>query len=279
MTAIKLAGKRVENVWGSRDVPEIFGGRYGGAEPLGQICFEHPGGRDVALLVKYLFTSRKTSIQVHPDDDRAIRAGHARGKDEAWLVLRAEPDAVIGLGFREPVSREALREAALDGSIEDLIDWRPVRPGDFYYSPAGTVHAIGPGLVLVEIQQNVDLTYRLYDYGRPRELHLEQGLEASRLAPYVSPAAPCARGKEREILAQGRAFVLERWMAASGTLAATSERPAWLVPVSGVGSIDGEPVVPGSVWLADGSASFSLEDGSQMLVAYPGGEVQEALIG
>src|SRR3546814_2738640 len=92
-----------------------------------------------------------------------------RGKDEAWLILAAEPDSTIALGTKRPVGREELRDAALDGSIEDLLDWKPVKAGDFYYSPAGTVHAIGAGITLIEVQQNVDLTYRLYDYGRPRD--------------------------------------------------------------------------------------------------------------
>jgi mannose-6-phosphate isomerase len=279
MSFLRLVEKRVEKVWGRRDLPEMFGGAYEGEEPLGEIWFEHPAGRDVELLVKYLFTSERLSIQVHPGDEAARRAGYPRGKEEAWLVLRAEPEAVIGLGLREPVSREALRAAALDGSIEALIDWRPVSAGAVYYSPAGTVHALGPGLTVVEIQQNLDLTYRLYDYGRPRELHLEEGVEASNPVPYVPANRPRALGSGRDILAEGRAFVLERWTAASGTLQARPERPAWLVPVSGGGSIAGEPLVPGTVWLADGPASLSLDPGSRLLVAYPGGEVDDALLG
>lgn len=280
MTATRLVEKRVEKVWGRRDLPEMFGGAWRGDEPLGEIWFEHPAGADVELLVKYLFTSERLSIQVHPGDQAAVRSGHRRGKEEAWLILSAEPGALIGIGLREPVSNEALRRAALDGSIEQMIDWRPARAGDFYYSPAGTVHALGPGLALIEIQQNVDLTYRLYDYGRPRELHLEEGVEAANPAPYAAPMAPYRRADGREILAEGRAFVLERWTKAVSTvLHAGEERPLWLVPVGGGGEVAGRPLQPGTVWLADGATALTLGPGSELLVAYPGGEVEEALLG
>ena len=278
MSAVKLIEKRVEKIWGRRDLPAMFGGEWRGEEPLGEIWFEHPRGRDVELLVKYLFTSEKLSIQVHPDDQAAVAAGHKRGKEEAWVVLAAEPDAVIGVGLREPVSRERLRAAALDGSIEALVDWRPAAAGDGYYSPAGTVHALGPGLTLVEIQQNVDLTYRLYDYGRPRELHLDQGIEAANPIPYAAPTVLRSLGAGREILAEGRAFVLERWTNAEGTLHATTERPVWLVPVAGGGSIAGELLAPGAVWLAEGEIRLSLDRGSELLAAYPGGELMERLL-
>lgn len=280
MAARKLTEKRVEKVWGRRDLPEMFGGHYGGEEPLGEIWFEDSAGEDAELLVKYLFTSEKLSIQVHPGDQAARRSGHARGKDEAWIILRAEPGATIGIGLCRPVSREQLREAALDGSIEQLVDWRAAAAGDILYSPAGTVHALGPGLTLIEVQQNVDVTYRLYDYGRPRELHLEDGIEVSDRVPYESPVKAYLRPDGREILAQGRAFVLERWSRPlAETLHGAVDRPVWLVPLSGTGSISGEPMVPGSVWLADGDASLFLDEGSELFVAYPGNVVRDDLIG
>ena len=280
MSLIKLTEKRVEKVWGRRDLPEMFGGHYGENEPLGEIWFEHPEGKDIELLVKYLFTSEKLSIQVHPDDAGARRAGHERGKEEAWIVLKAEPDATIGIGLREPVSREALRQAALDGSIEDLMDWRPAAAGDIIYSPAGTVHALGPGLMLIEIQQNADLTYRLYDYGRPRELHLEEGVKAADPVPYVPPMVPYVRPDGREILAEGRAFVLERWSKPGARpVKATEGAPVWFVPVSGRGQISGQALEPGSVWFADGEATLTIEEGSELFVAYAGGAITDDLIG
>src|SRR5262249_13298778 len=148
---------------------------------------------------KFLFTSERLSIQVHPDDPAARAAGHPRGKDEAWLVLGADAGATIGLGLTHAVSREALRAAALDGSVEGLIDWRPVQTGDCFYSPAGTIHALGAGLTVLEIQQNLDLTYRLYDYGRPRELHLDEALAVADLSPGRGAGAeePIDRGRDR----------------------------------------------------------------------------------
>src|SRR5687767_1475769 len=104
LPATKLTARRVEKVWGRRDLPAIFGGAYRGEEPLGEIWFEAPD--EAELLVKYLFTSEKLSIQVHPGDDAAIRDGLGRGKDEAWIILKAEPGAVIGVGLREPVSKD-----------------------------------------------------------------------------------------------------------------------------------------------------------------------------
>lgn len=280
MAARKLIEKRVEKVWGRRDLPEMFGGLHGGEEPLGEIWFEDPAGEDAELLVKYLFTSEKLSIQVHPDSQAARRRGHARGKDEAWIILKAEPGATIGIGLLEPVSREQLRQAALDGSIEQLVDWRAVAAGEILYSPAGTIHAIGPGLTLIEVQQNVDLTYRLYDYGRPRELHLDKGIEVADRVPYQSPVKAYLRSDGREILAEGRAFILERWSRPlTEILHGTLDRPVWLVPVSGTGSISGKPMAPGSVWLADGDASLSLDEDSELFVAYHGNAVREDLIG
>jgi len=106
MAVRKLNERRLEKIWGRRDLPEMFGGTYGGEEPLGEIWFEHSDAAEVELLVKYLFTSEKLSIQVHPDDEAAIRAGHKHGKDEAWIVLEAETGATIGIGLRERASRE-----------------------------------------------------------------------------------------------------------------------------------------------------------------------------
>ena len=115
--------------------------------------------------MKLLFTSERLSVQVHPDDGE----DGPRGKTEMWHILEAEPGAAIALGFREPITRERLREATRTGEIERLLNWMPVKAGETYFTPAHTVHAIGAGIVLCEIQQNSDVTYRLWDYGRPRE--------------------------------------------------------------------------------------------------------------
>jgi mannose-6-phosphate isomerase len=266
MAITKLVAKRVEKVWGRRDLPDSFGPVAPDGEPVGEIWFEEPAGRDLPLLVKYLFTSEKLSIQVHPDDEAARAAGYARGKEEAWFILGAEPDARIGLGLKERISQERLRAAALDGSIEEMLDWRPVKAGDFLYSPAGTVHAIGPGLALIEIQQNIDLTYRLYDYDRPRELHLEEGLAAARPEPWRSGPPTRDIGAGREALTEGRAFAVERWT--GRTMAPLPIAPAWLIPLKGTVEADGTALEAGSVWLADTPVPVSVAEGGELLVAY-----------
>jgi mannose-6-phosphate isomerase len=173
--------------------------------------------------------------------------------------LHAEPDARIGLGLTRQVSREALRAAALDGSIETLLDWRPVTPGELLYSPAGTIHAIGGGISLIEIQQNLDLTYRLYDYGRPRELHLDEGIAVAEPGPWTAPSVPAGS----DVLAAGGAFRVERWTK-DGILGG----PAVVVPLVAKGTIDGAALAAGTAWDVDGSAELA-GDGIDLLVAFP----------
>jgi mannose-6-phosphate isomerase len=279
MTATQLVTRRVEKVWGRRDLPPAFGAVGDDEEPVGEIWFEDPRGSEPELLIKYLFTSEKLSIQVHPGDAAARARGYPRGKDEAWVVLAADPEATIGIGLTEEVEPATLRAAALDGRIETLLDWRPAEAGDTYYSPAGTVHALGAGLTLVEVQQNVDLTYRLYDYGRPRELHLDEAVAVADPAPYVAPFEPHELSSGREILADGPAFVLERWRgAASGALQADGGRPVWLVPIEGGGRVAGAALEAGSAWLAEGQVELRIRGGSDVLVAYPGAGVRKDLL-
>ena len=235
MVANRLRARPVERVWGRRGLPQGFP-RPPADEPIGEIWFEQPD--DAELLVKYLFTSERLSIQVHPDDAAARARGYPRGKDEAWFVIDAEPGAVIGLGLTHEISSEALRLAALDGSIERLLDWRPVATGDLLYSPAGTIHAIGGGIALIEVQQNVDLTYRLYDYGRPRELHLDEAVAVATPRPWSPPSKPV--------------FTLQRLTVPRGL-----EDGSLVVPLRSSGAIDGQPLIAGSVWSVAGSSTLS----------------------
>lgn len=264
MAAIRLEPRRIEKVWGRRDLGAPFGDVAEEAEPVGEIWFEAPDGRDPALLVKYLFTSERLSIQVHPDDAAARARGEPRGKDEAWLVLAADPGATIGLGLTRTATPEALRTAALDGSLERLVDWRPVRAGDVFYSPAGTIHAIGAGLKLVEIQQNVDLTYRLYDYGRPRELHLDQAVAVARPEPFAAEAWPVPIAERRLRLCEGPALWIDR---CTGPAEIAIDTLSWIVPLAGAAALDGEPLDPGSVWLAEAGAALALGADADLLIA------------
>ena len=268
MPATKLIQRRLEKVWGRRDLPAVFGGAVTGA-PIGEICFEHPAGCDVALAIKYLFTGERLSVQVHPDSAAAADGGHRCGKDEAWLVLAAEPGATIGLGLTRALSRAELKRAAVDGSLEALVDWRPAAPGDVLYAPAGTIHALGAGLSLIEVQQACDLTYRLYDYGRTRGLHIEQAVAVARPEPYsrVTPHRPNEVG--REVLAEGRAFVLERWTGVSERTVA-SDQPTWLVPLAGNAIVAGEAARAGEAWLIEGGGRVTLDAEAVVLAAWPG---------
>jgi mannose-6-phosphate isomerase len=137
-----------------------------------------PDAQRFPLLVKFLFPHDKLSVQVHPDDEAARQAGEPWGKTECWYVVHAEPDAQLALGLKHGVTRADLANAIQDRHAEDLLNWIPVQAGDMIYVAAGTVHTLGPGSILIETQQQSDATYRLYDYGRPRELHLERGLAA-----------------------------------------------------------------------------------------------------
>ncbi|WP_371420247.1 class I mannose-6-phosphate isomerase [Tardiphaga sp.] len=268
MPAIRLTSKRVEKPWGRTNLWPGFGSVAPGGDPVGEIWFEAPG--DPELLIKYLFTSERLSIQVHPDDAAAQAQGFRRGKDEAWVILAAEPRATIAIGTVIPMTQDELRRAALDGTIEDLVDWKAVKAGDVYYSPARTVHAIGPGLTLVEVQQNVDLTYRLYDYGRARELHLDDGIAVSNPVPYIPPYLAKEVAPGRTILADSAAFVLERWKRSGEAMLISDGRPIWLVPLEGGGAIDGGSFEAGGVWLAQGETVLRLDPDTELIVAYPG---------
>lgn len=282
MSVIRLTPRRVEKPWGRHQLWKGFDDVPPDGAPVGEIWFETPPGLeadDPELLIKYLFTSERLSVQVHPDDADALARGHPRGKSEAWQILAAEPHALIGLGLLRHLDPAELRAAAEDGSITHMIDWKPVRPGDFWYSPAGTVHAIGPGLVLVEIQQNADLTYRLYDYGRPRELHLDDGVAVARLRPYVVPFEPRDLVPGRRVQHAGDTFVVERWTKPFvGTLVATPSQPVWLVPLHGHARVGSETIGNGGVWLANATVALDLQPGIDMLVAYPGGEANVSLL-
>lgn len=274
MPATQLRPRRVEKPWGRMRLGAPFGDVPEGGDPVGEIWFEAPEEAPDALLVKYLFTAEKLSVQVHPGDDAARAAGLAQGKEECWVILAADPGAAIGLGLKQPVEADALRAAALDGSIEKLLDWKEVAAGDIFYLPAGTIHAIGGGISLVEVQQNADVTYRLYDYGRPRELHLDAALAVAHRGPWTPPSEPRESAPGRAVLAEGRKFTLERWSGEQReALDGSPDNPFWLIPIAGAGSLDVAALEPGSVWVADGEAELQFE--GELLIACPGATTAE----
>ncbi len=261
MTAIKLSTICVPKPWGRHDLWPGFENPASTEDPIGEIWFDAPAGMDPALMVKYLFTSERLSIQVHPDDVAARASGHPRGKDEAWIILAAEPDSTIALGTVRPLTRQELHDAALDGSIEELMHWQPVKAGDVIYSPAGVVHALGAGLTLVEVQQNVDLTYRLYDYGRPRELHLEEGLKVSDPVPFRITDSSRQIAEGRTSLFSGGKFSVERYIGAQEFRLGQG----WFTPLAGNGTIDDQPWHAGECWYVDDQAAVSSTDKPDIL--------------
>lgn len=154
------------------------------------------------LLLKVIFAREKLSVQVHPDDKLAQKYGQPRGKTECWYALAAEPGAEVAAGLNPGVTLEDVERGVREGTLEESLTLLPVTAGDMIYVDAGTVHAIWPGSVLLETQQNCDLTYRLYDYGRPRELHVAKALEATRLQT--------AAGKVKSVELADRTILVDR---------------------------------------------------------------------
>ena len=265
---MKLATHQVEKPWGRTELPAVFGST--GGRRIGEIWFEGEDKPDLPLLVKYIFTSEKLSIQVHPDDAQARARGLAQGKSECWYILDAEPGATLGLGLRDAVDADGLRAAALNGRIEEMIDWKPVEAGDFFFVPAGTVHAIGAGISLLEFQQNADVTYRLYDYGRPRELHLDDGIAVAKPEPYSEALAQRADGSGDGVLVDGPHFTLCRATFAAGAPAALASRERWVMPLEGAASSGADRAGPGECLLIAARAPLLLSENSVALIGAAG---------
>lgn len=247
-----LPRKQVAKPWGRIQLPAPFGGSS--SERVGEIWFDGEGlGLD--LLVKYLFTSERLSIQVHPCDELARKLGLRSGKEECWIVVDAEPGATLGIGTSVPLSPEELRAAALDGSIEQLMEWKPVARGDVFYIPAGTVHAIGAGVSIIEVQQSADVTYRIYDYGRPRELHLDEASLAARPEPYDDILQT-----RTDFVCEGKIVSSPKfdvWIASGWPAEGLSSEPAQMVPLAGEVSIEGAAASCGECIVSDPGASLN----------------------
>lgn len=261
MSAI-LPTRCVAKPWGKDVLPAPFVAPEG--ERIGEIWFEPPAALP-QLLVKYIFTSEALSVQVHPSD--AQLPGH--GKEECWLVIDAEPGARLGIGFTQGIGPEDMRAAALDGSIEGLLDWHPVQAGDFFYIPANTVHAIGAGVSLIEVQQNSDVTYRLYDYGRPRELHLEEGMAVAQGSTYPARWRSVLPPQGEAVLVDGPLFRLDRIEGAPSSAAAAryGAAPLLVIPRGEGVMVNGEAVAPGECALAADIAALTVSPGVHCLIA------------
>ena len=211
--AIELARKHMQpKPWGVAGLePWCNGPRT--EQPIGEICYGRSSGApDPSLLLKLLFASQPLSIQVHPDDAYAQSMGLPNGKTEAWYVLSANAGAKVALGLHQSMSRRQLRQAVTDGSISAQIVWQPVSAGDTLFVPAGTIHAIGAGVIIAEIQQSSDATFRLFDHGRARELHIDDGVAVAKAGPAKFQVPAKRLTDERTLLTSCSNFVFERIM-------------------------------------------------------------------
>jgi len=262
-----LPMRQVAKPWGCDRLPEPFVASAG--ERIGEIWFE-PSADQPDLLVKYIFTSENLSVQVHPDDAQTMAQGIGRqGKEECWLVVAAEPGAKLGIGFAEPMDAATMRAAALDGSIEQALVWHDVRAGDFFYIPANTVHAIGAGVSVIEVQQNSDITYRLYDYGRPRALHLDDAVSVALGEVYDLARWRRHVPDEGTVeLVNGPYFRLHRVTGApdAGVAAAYGTAPLLVVPMSEGVSFANQMLPLGSCINAAGLDQISAVSGAHYLL-------------
>jgi mannose-6-phosphate isomerase len=212
------------------------------------------------------------SIQVHPDDTFARAMGMPNGKSEAWYIISAKPGAQIGVGLKHRVTPQELRASIRDGSIVELVQWRPVENGDVIFIPAGTIHALGAGIVLAEIQQRSDTTFRLFDYGRQRELHEDNGVAVANAWPLRPARNPTRLTGERTVLVASRYFVLERLELPEGSSwALLAEPETWILVLDGHAAIGLAALSIGqAVFVGGGRTSIEVGiNGLTALVAYP----------
>jgi mannose-6-phosphate isomerase len=264
----------VSKPWGVAD-PRPWSNVRRDGKTIGEIWYKRLGSKtpDTALLLKLLFTSQPLSIQVHPDDAFARSIGLPNGKTEAWYVLSCTPDAEVALGLKERLTSQQLRQAAEDGSIAGLVAWHAVAQGDTILVPAGTIHAIGGGLVIAEIQQCSDATFRLYDHGRQRELQIEDAIAVADVGPAKFQVAPTRLADARTLLISDTHFIFERIdLAPRSEWCLAAKQETWLLVVDGAART-------GSFDVAKGDAVFACADrvdihagetGMVGLVAYKG---------
>lgn len=261
----RLTPIAVEKPWGRTSLPAPFDTMRG--RRIGEIWFPGPEGKRLPLLIKYLFTSEKLSVQVHPSDAQANALGLAAGKEECWYILDAKPGARLGIGVRRPLSKARLREAALSGEIETLMQWHVAERGMLFHIPPGTIHAIGADISLIEIQQNIDVTYRLYDYGRPRELHLAEGVDVADPSPYPPSRQTSVDPSRSAILLEAEHFTLAH---ITGDDMSFIPRDAclYIAPIEGRIRIGGQTISAGECALEASSAEIESRDCARALVAW-----------
>jgi mannose-6-phosphate isomerase len=209
MTVEHACVRAVQKPWGKTDLRPWSEIHADG--PIGELWFERADKEAPApdLLLKLLFTSEPLSIQVHPDDAFARSIGLPHGKSEAWYVVAAAPGAHIALGVKKHLTHSQLRNSIQDGAIANLVAWHAVSDGDAVHVPAGTIHAIGAGLVIAEVQQRIDVTFRIFDHGRNRALDIDSAVAAAKLGPPAPQGTRSPLASGRTLLLTDPHFVLE----------------------------------------------------------------------
>lgn len=231
--------------------------------------------------MKLLFTQQPLSIQVHPDDFHAHGLGLPRGKTEACYILSAQPGARIALGLTQSLTRPALRAAIQDGTIEHLVRWQTVTAGEVISVPAGTIHALGAGLVVAEIQQASDITFRLFDFGRGRALHIDEAVAVADAKPAPARPTPRRLSDNRLLLATSPYFTLERIsLGARTNWRLQADQETWLLLLAGRAAVGEIEMRVGDVLFLDADAiAFTAgPDGVEALVAYVGTEPVDDLL-
>ena len=264
----------VRKPWGVTDL-HPWSGTDGSDDAIGELWFQRidQNAPSPALLLKLLFTSEPLSVQVHPDDAFARSIGLPNGKTEAWYILSATSEARVAVGLKRHLTPQELRASIRDGSIASLTQWRPVVKGDIIFVPAGTIHAIGAGIVLAEIQQHSDVTFRLFDYGRQRELHEDSAVAVSNAGPVQAQSGPRRLTAARMVLIASPHFVLERVdLPANSNWALNADQETWFLVIEGQARIGlTNTTVGDAIFVEADRAGIEVgPDGMSGLIAYPG---------
>jgi mannose-6-phosphate isomerase len=235
MTIEQAIAHSLSKPWGVVD-PRPWSSAGRDDNTIGEIWYERSNSAAAvpALLLKLLFTNQPLSIQVHPGDAYARSIGLPNGKTEAWYVLSAASEAKVALGLKRHLTPQEMRQAADDGSISDIVEWQEVWAGDAVFVPAGTIHAIGAGLVIAEIQQRSDATFRLFDHGRGRELHIDYAIAVADAGPAEIQIAPSRLTDNRILLGSNAYFTFEKIdLAPNSAWCLEAKRETWLLVVNG----------------------------------------------
>lgn len=281
--AIEHASVRVvRKPWGVADL-RPWSGIDGSGDSIGELWFQRAdrNAPTPALLLKLLFTSEPLSIQVHPDDAFARSIGLPNGKTKAWYILSASPNSQIAVGLKRRITPRELRASIRDGSIAELVQWSPVSKGDTIFVPAGTIHAIGRGIVLAEIQQHSDATFRMFDYGRQRELNEDNAVAASDAGPAHTQSSSRHLTENRAVLIASPHLVLERInLPEDSSWALLAAAETWILVLDGHAAIGLAGASIGEVIFVGGDRT-SIEvgpNGLSGLVAYPGPDPIDSLL-